>query len=99
MRTVWSLLIIGLLFNALQLRCFADSGDSKETSHTLRLMPWPGALKSGSGQLPIDTSFSVGIKTTGDAHLQRAIYIFLDDLRRHTGMLQRDYATAYPPQA
>ena len=96
MRTVWSLLIIGLLFNAVQLRCFADSGDSKETSHTLRLMPWPSALKTGSGQLPIDTSFSVGIKTTGDAHLQKAISIFLDDLRRHTGMLPLDFDIPLP---
>jgi len=99
MRTVWSLLIIGLLFTSLQLRCFADSGDSKEISHTLRLMPWPSALKSGSGQLPIDTSFSVGIKTAGDVHLQKAVSIFLDDLRRHSGMLPLDFAIADPAKA
>ncbi len=99
MRTIWSLLIIGLLFNAGQLRCFADSGDSRGTSHTLRLMPWPSALKSGSGQLPIDTSFSVGIKTVGDTHLQKAVSIFLDDLRRHTGMLPLDFAITDPAKA
>jgi hexosaminidase len=96
MRTIWTLLIIGLLLNAIQMPCFATA---EETSHPLRLMPWPATLKTGSGQLAIDTTFSVGIKTPGDAHLQKAVSIFLDDLRRHTGMLPLDFAITDPAKA
>jgi hexosaminidase len=96
MRTILSLLIIALLLNAIQMPCFAAS---EETSRPLPLMPWPTSLKTGSGQLGIDTSFSVGIKSPGDTHLQQAVSIFLDDLRRHTGMLPLDFAITDPAKA
>lgn len=69
-----------------------------QESVPLHLMPWPSNVKAlpGSGHLPIETSFSVAISGNADAQLRKTVAIFLDDLRRHTGMLPLDfgYATA-----
>jgi hexosaminidase len=65
----------------------------------LRLMPWPSNIKVGSGQLAIAPTFSVGSKNPGDARLETAIGIFLDDLRRHTGMLPQNFSITVPTKA
>ena len=57
---------------------------------SLNLMPMPEHMQLGTGQLVIDRSFSVSITGPHDLRLQRAVEIFLDDLRRQTGMLPRD---------
>ena len=65
----------------------------EQENRPLNLMPWPASLTMGSGQLPIDTTFSVAIRDT-DPHLRKTVDIFLDDLRRHTGMLPLDFSIA-----
>jgi hexosaminidase len=56
----------------------------------LNLMPMPANVKPGSGQLVVDPSFSVAVSGHKEPHLQRAVEIFLNDLRRQTGMLPLD---------
>jgi len=56
----------------------------------LNLMPMPTDVRIGPGQLLIDSSFSVGISGRSDARLQRAIELFLQNLRRQTGMSPLD---------
>ncbi|HXZ39585.1 MAG TPA: family 20 glycosylhydrolase, partial [Terriglobales bacterium] len=60
--------------------CFA------EPQPTLNLMPLPSSMQLGTGQLVVDTSFSVGITDHNNSRLQRAVELFLTDLRRQTGM-------------
>jgi hexosaminidase len=57
---------------------------------SLNRMPMPEHVQLGTGQLVIDRSFSVAITGPHDPRLQRSVEIFLDDLRRQTGMLPRD---------
>jgi len=57
-----------------------------QTQPSLSLIPWPANLQVGSGQLPIDASFSVALTGHKDDVLERAEERFLTDLRRETGM-------------
>jgi hexosaminidase len=57
-----------------------------EPRPVLNLMPLPGNVQLGTGQLVIDTSFSVAITGQKDSRLQRAVEIPLTNLRRQTGM-------------
>jgi hexosaminidase len=52
----------------------------------LNLMPMPASMQMKTGQLLIDSAFSVGIRGSSDVLVQRAVARFLDDLRRQTGM-------------
>ncbi|MBV9343295.1 MAG: family 20 glycosylhydrolase, partial [Acidobacteria bacterium] len=56
-------------------------------------MPWPAGieLQAGSGPMVIDSSFSVLLPDHADHRLEKAAEIFLNDLRRHTGMLALDF--------
>jgi hexosaminidase len=56
----------------------------------LNLMPMPADIKIAAGQLVVDSSFSVAISGHKEPRLQRAVEIFLSDLRRQTGMLPLD---------
>src|SRR6266566_8354626 len=56
----------------------------------LNLMPMPANIKIGAGQLVVDPSFSVAISGHKEPRLQRAVEIFLSNLRRQTGMLPLD---------
>ncbi len=56
----------------------------------LNLMPMPANIKIGAGQLVVDPSFSVAISGRKESRLQRTVEIFLDHLRRQTGMLPLD---------
>ena len=56
----------------------------------LTLMPMPANIKIGVGQLVVDPSFSVAISGRKEPRLQRTVEIFLDHLRRQTGMLPLD---------
>src|SRR5437016_1357165 len=56
----------------------------------LNLMPMPANIKMGTGQLGVDPSFSVAISGHKEPRLQRAVEIFLSNLRRQTGMLPLD---------
>jgi hexosaminidase len=56
----------------------------------LNLMPVPASVHIGTGQLVVDSSFSVGIGSAPDPQLRRAVDRFLNSLRRETGMLPLD---------
>ncbi len=55
-------------------------------AQSLNLMPMPAKVQMGSGQLVIDPNFSVSIAGHHDARLDRAVELFLIQLRRQTGM-------------
>ena len=53
---------------------------------SLYLMPMPASVEPGNGQLAITPAFAVAITGNTEVRLQRAVEIFLDHLRRQTGM-------------
>ena len=53
---------------------------------SLNLMPMPSSLQLGSGQLPIDQTFSYAITGFHDAALEGGVQRFASDLSRRTGM-------------
>jgi hexosaminidase len=53
---------------------------------SLNLMPIPSSLQLGSGQLPIDQTFSYVITGFHDAALEGGVQRFVSDLSRRTGM-------------
>src|ERR1700751_2416455 len=53
-------------------------------------MPMPARMQMGTGQLSIDSSFTVGIRGQAEPRLRRAIEIFLDQLRQQTGLTAID---------
>jgi hexosaminidase len=65
----------------------------------LSLMPMPASVRTKTGQLVIDPSFSVGISGYSDARLQHAVEVFLDRLRRQTGMPPLDMKVTDAAQA
>jgi hexosaminidase len=68
----------------------------EQESRPLPLMPWPEQVKTfpSSGYLVVDTSFAVGLDSHADVRLRKTVAIFLNDLRRHTGMLPLDFSIA-----
>ncbi|MGH9517967.1 MAG: family 20 glycosylhydrolase [Terriglobales bacterium] len=81
-----------LLLIAPMLAVAVTLATSAQETNSLHLMPWPASVKtSQSPPLVIQTSFSVGIGNTSDPGLRRAVGIFLNDLRRHTGSLPLDF--------
>jgi len=63
------------------------------------LMPMPASVQVKPGQLVIDPSFTVGISGRPDAHLLGAVELFLDNLRRQTGMSPLDMKVTDAAQA
>lgn len=63
------------------------------------LMPLPAQMQMGNGQLLIDKSFTVTIAGRKEPRVQRAVDIFLDDLRQQTGMTQIDMKLVGSPGA
>jgi len=62
-------------------------------------MPMPASVQMKTGQLVIDPSFTVGISGHSDVRLQRAVELFLDNLRRQTGMPPLDMKVTDADQA
>src|SRR6266568_4319830 len=89
MRIGWALLMTVMVM---------ASTTAEQEPQLLRLMPWPESVKnvSGSGRLITGNSFSVSVSAGANPQLRRAVAIFLDDLRRHTGSLPLDFAYAEP---
>jgi hexosaminidase len=85
MRMLWIMLIVAVVM---------ASVTAAEEPRPLHLMPWPANVKTapGNGELVIETSFSVALPGNADARLRKTVAIFLNDLRRHTGMLQLNFS-------
>src|SRR5262249_47661687 len=58
-----------------------------QTAESINLMPMPASVQLGSGQLPIDQSFSVAISGHRDAVVDKGVQRFSAQLSRQTGML------------
>jgi hexosaminidase len=65
--------------------CLASVSFADE-NRLLNLMPMPANVQMKTGQLLVDPSFSVGIDGHSDVQLQHAVELFLENLRRQTGM-------------
>ncbi len=61
-------------------------------------MPMPSMVQFGTGELPIDRSFSIAVTGFQDAALERGVQRFAAELSRQTGMLlkSRPFASAHP---
>ena len=70
--------------------CAAFLSFSAAESRPLSLMPLPANVDMKTGQLVIDPSFTVGISGSSEARLRRSAELFLDNLRRQTGMTSLD---------
>jgi len=79
--------------------CSAFLSFSAAEPRPLNLMPMPASVQIKTGQLVIDPSFSAGISGHSDRQLQHALELFLDDLRRQTGMTALDMKLTDPAQA
>ena len=64
---------------------------SAAETRPLSLMPMPASVQMKTGRMVIDPSFTVGIHGhSPDTQLQHVVEIFLDNLRRQTGMPRLD---------
>ena len=66
---------------------------------SMNLMPAPAKVQLGSGWLLIDASFSVAITGHKEARLDRAVELFLRQLRRQTAMPPIDMKVTNSPTA
>ena len=89
MRAILAVLIVGLAFLC----------SSAAETRPLSLMPMPASVQMKIGQLVIDPSFTIGITGHSDALLQHAVEIFLDNLRRQTGIPPLDMKIVDAAQA
>jgi len=92
MRTIWMVPVAIVLM---------ISPTREQELHPLPLMPWPAQVKvsPSPGYLVVDTSFAVGLDSHADVRLRKTVAMFLNDLRRHTGMLPLDFSITTPEKA
>jgi len=89
-RAILAVLVVGSAFLSL----------SSAETRPLSLMPMPASVQMKTGQMVIDPSFTVEIQSPGpDALLSRSVDIFLDNLRRQTGMPPLDMKIVDAAQA
>ena len=84
---------------AILMVCAVLVSSSAAQSQQVSLMPMPASMQVKTGQLVVDPSFSVGINGYSDARLQRSVELFLDSLRRQTGMTPLDLKLTDAAQA
>ncbi len=92
MRTIWMVPVAIVLM---------ISPTREQELHPLPVMPWPAQVKvsPSPGYLVVDTSFAVGLDSHADVRLRKTVAMFLNDLRRHTGMLPLDFSITTPEKA
>src|ERR1700739_5068912 len=81
-------LIFGALFVALTIPAIHAQPVS-----SLPLMPMPRHISQGTGQLKIDSSFTIGLDGYKDARLEAARKRFINTLSRATGIPYHDDAS------
>jgi len=93
MRMIWMVPVAIVLMSCLTVE--------QEARALPSLMPWPANVKivPANGPMVIDTSFAVGLENHADARLRKTVAMFLNDLRRHTGMLPLDFSVTAPEKA
>jgi hexosaminidase len=80
----------------LMLALFLVPFASAQTQLQLNLMPMPASVQPGTGQLPINQSFSVAVTGTHDASLDDEVRRFETQLSRQTGIPFRPKPGATP---
>jgi hexosaminidase len=90
LRTILAVVILCAVFASLV---------KAEAQQSLNLMPLPAKVQMANGRLLIDPSFSVSIAGQHEARLDRAVEVFLNQLRRQTGMPPIDMKVADSPTA
>ena len=78
--------MVRTILATLMLCAMLTSLSEAQGPQSLNLMPLPAKVQMASGYLVIDPSFSVSITGHKEARLDRAVELFLDQLRRQTGM-------------
>ncbi len=66
--------------------CLVFTSAVEAQAQSLNLMPLPAKVQMSSGQLVVDANFSVSIAGHHEARLDRAVELFLTQLRRQTGI-------------
>jgi hexosaminidase len=89
---------VRIIFAVLML-CSVFVSSSAAAPRQLNLMPMPATVQMKTGQLVVDSSFTVGISGHSDLQLQHAVERFLDSLRRQTGMPPLDMKVTDAAQA
>jgi hexosaminidase len=79
--------------------CSAFLSFSAAETRQLSLMPMPASVQMKTGQLLVDSSFSIGISGNSDVLLRNAVQLFLDNLRRQTGIPPLDMKVTDAAQA
>lgn len=74
------------LLSILMVVVFCCAGTTRAQTTEPALMPLPAEIKISSGQLLIDSSFSVHIDHGSDKRVERGVEIFLSHLQRQTGI-------------
>ncbi len=87
---IFGFILVGLLITS------QVSAQERLLAPPLNLMPWPASINAApeGGSLLIDPSFAVLLNDASDPRLQSVAKLFLDDLRRHTGMLPLNFKIA-----
>jgi hexosaminidase len=85
-QTVWRERIVRTLLLAVMLCAVLTSLGEAQTLQLPGLMPLPAKMQTGNGRLVIDPSFTVAITGHKEARLDRAVELFLSQLRQQTGM-------------
>jgi hexosaminidase len=83
MRIFWLILIL----------CFFAYPSSAQSGPQSTLMPMPSSMRSGTGLLPIDGSFSLELEGYREPRIDRAVQRFLHDLSHVTGIPIRSQIT------
>ena len=65
---------------------FLVSFAAAQSQPQLNLMPMPASVQQGTGQLPINQSFSVAVTGARDASLDGEVQRFVTQLSRQTGI-------------
>jgi hexosaminidase len=83
---LWGEQIVRAILTAVVLCMTFMSLGEAQVQPSLKLMPLPAKAQLGNGRLLIDPSFSVAIAGHREARLERAVELFLIQLREQTGM-------------
>lgn len=80
---------LGLLVLAI-----AGAGTKAQEQPLPKLMPWPSSVQPGTGNLPVDASFSVALTGHTEPRLEQAVERFLRQMARQTGFTQLGHGAA-----
>ena len=75
-----------LLFSVATIQVMAQSPPQPSPQGQISVVPLPAKVQLGAGRLAIGQTFSVSLEGAKDAHLDRAVRRFMQDLSHQTGI-------------